>query len=151
MWAYSWQIKDLLGHHFLLLERIITAEGLRFNEPLEAGSNLEKNKNMMQKIRDNYGKAIVAIAVAGSYIIPFANVRADTLASTTAAAGAKFEATTGFTFSSVVDFFVSLLMQGLGLGLYALQQTWFVWLSILAIGAVLGLIYLGMRFIHGSH
>lgn len=106
---------------------------------------------MMQKIRDNYGKAIVAIAAVGSYVIPFANVRADTLASTTAAAGAKFEATTGFTFQSVVDFTVSLLMQALGLGLYVLEQTWFVWLSILAIGAVIGLIYMGVRFIRGSH
>lgn len=96
-------------------------------------------------------KIILTGTVIGSWFAPFIYAHADTLASTTAAAGAQFESTTGFTFASVVDFAKGLLMQALGLGLYVLQQTWGVWLAILAIGAVIGLIWLGVRFMRGSH
>jgi len=94
-------------------------------------------------------KILAGIASSVAYLgmIPYAH--ADTLASTTAAAGTTFETTTGFTFASVVAFAVGLLMQALGLGLYVLQQTWPVLLAIAAIGGVIGLIYLGWRFMRG--
>jgi len=93
-------------------------------------------------------KILISLGSVGSYLGVASFAHAGTLASTTEAAGTAFETTTGFTFASVVSFAVGLLMQALGLGLYVLEQTWPVLLAIAAIGAVIGLIYLGWRFMH---
>jgi len=61
-------------------------------------------------------------------------------------ATSTFATTTGFTLASVVDFMTDLLTLTIGTGLGVLEQLWPVILAIIAIGAVVGLIWRAISF-----
>jgi len=61
-------------------------------------------------------------------------------------ATSTFATTTGFTLASLVDFMTDLLTLTIGTGLGVLEQLWPVILAIIAIGAVVGLIWRAISF-----
>jgi len=61
-------------------------------------------------------------------------------------ATSTFATTVGFSLASVVDFMTDLLTLTIGTGLGVLQQLWPVILALIAIGAVVYLIFRAIHF-----
>lgn len=61
-------------------------------------------------------------------------------------ASSTFATTVGFSLASVVDFMVDLLTLTIGTGLSVLQSLWPVILALIAISAVVGLVWRAISF-----